>query len=541
MVLGESLAQTGELRLVNELQRPPDTLYPPGFPAVIAFWLKATGQAPGGVVIWVKLTQLLLLLVSLPLMVRLFERARLSRPYVAAALIAAAISPALIGYTNEVMSEIPFLLLCLGAIALVERKASAPDGELPAAGGDADGQDSEVADVSGVPDAVATNSEHAVGPALRIFSLAFAVGAFLVRTAALPLFLVQIVWFWKRYGWKWGAAALGVMLVCMGGWQMRNKRIIAHAPPGVHYSTYQDQFYLRDPMQPGAGRIRLRSFDLVERAVSGAATYTGMISRAYLNSMSVGTPWFWVFYTVAVPFTVLVLIGFLIGLRRGLWLSGAFTALFWFFTIMWPWRSGRFLVPLVPFFLLYASLGAEWSLDQLRKYGGQRAAQAVGVAAALVYVAYCGHVQANAIAAERKVTGSAYPLGRNKEEGGFYSACAWLKRNGDPGVVVMGRPAYLLHLYSGHPTTQLEPTIKPRGLEGYAVSHKVRYIVFDVWYWAHSGNYLNPYLAVYGDRWDKVWEDRLGSGVTVWRRRDAPLSPPAIPERKPGRAAGAVL
>src|SRR5690242_19397865 len=37
MVLGESLAQTGDLRLLNQESRPLDTLYPPGFPAIIAF------------------------------------------------------------------------------------------------------------------------------------------------------------------------------------------------------------------------------------------------------------------------------------------------------------------------------------------------------------------------------------------------------------------------------------------------------------------------------------------------------------------------
>lgn len=504
MVLGESLAQTGELRLINDIQRPPDTLYPPAFPALIACWLKATGRDPGGVVLPVKLTQAALLVAMFPLLYGLLEKAGLRFRYRAATLLAAAISPALIGYANEVMSEIPFLLLCLASVVLVERdtqRAGEDDAPLPAW--------------------------------KRSVSLACAALAFLVRTAALPLFLVQCVWFWRRFGWKWGVAALAVMLLCVGGWQIRNRRIIRNAPPGVHYQTYQDQFYLRDPMTPNAGRIRLRSLDLVERAVSGAATYTGMISRAYLNSMSVGTPWLVVFYVVAIPFTLLVFIGFALGWQRGLRLSGAFTALFWCFTILWPWRSARFLVPLLPFLLLYGFLGVEWVGKRLEKAGGARLTKALGSAGAFLLFTYCAHVQFTAIRTEHKVTAQGYTLGRNKEEGGFYAACDWLKQNGEPGAVVMGRPAYLLHLYTLHPTTQLEPTEKPRGLEAYLVPRRVQYIVEDVWSWAHSVRYLAPYFGVYGDKWKVVWTDPLGSDAKVWQRVETPAAPSATPAQAP--------
>src|ERR1051326_3496202 len=89
MVLGESLAKTGDLRLINDVRQLRDTLYVPGFPLIIAFWLKVTGRDPGGVVLLVKLTQLLLLLGTLPLLYSLLKRARLAFPYIAAALLTA--------------------------------------------------------------------------------------------------------------------------------------------------------------------------------------------------------------------------------------------------------------------------------------------------------------------------------------------------------------------------------------------------------------------------------------------------------------------
>jgi hypothetical protein len=503
MVLGESLAQTGDLRLLNDVHRPLDTLYPPGFPAIIAFWMLVTGRAPGGVVVLVKFTQVLLLIGTLPLLAWLLERARLSSPYIAAALLTAALCPALISYANEVMSEIPMVFLCLASIVLVERMARTL-------------QDRE-------PD---KDSAEPMPPAWqRGLALLCAAGAYLVRSAAIALLLAQVVWFWRRFGWRWGVAALVVMLLVAGGWQRRNQHIVRSHPKG-HYQSYLDQFTLRDPMNPNAGRIPLNAIGLLGRARRGVPAYIGMIPRAMLNSMSTGTPWIGLFYLVAVPMTLLILYGFMLGWQRGLTLSGGFSAFFWFCSAMWPWRDARFLVPLVPFFLLYLFLAVETISHWLESTVGAREARLLQGACALPLLIYFAHVHVRAILQERKVTAPGYALGRNREEGGFYAACAWLQQNGTSGAVVMGRPAYLLHLYSGHPTTQIEPNDHPRVQErAYIQPNHVGYIVQDAWWWAKSDRYLGPYLHAYADRWQLVWQDPRGSGVRVWQRVSMPLAP----------------
>ncbi|HZO87691.1 MAG TPA: hypothetical protein VFB38_05070 [Chthonomonadaceae bacterium] len=583
MVLGESLAKTGDLRLLNDARRPLDTLYPPGFPALIAFWLLATGREPGGVVLLVKLTQVALLIAALPLLSVLLERARLPFAYRAAALLTAALCPALIAFANEVMSEIPFLFLCLASVVLIEdggkranefaatkarshptaTKDLTPDPS--PSKGEGSGSPSRLfgsalstlipgpspskgegpAEAGALP-SLARNELVGKGdgglgtrwvrPAL---SLLYAAAAFLVRTAAVALLLVEIVWLWRRYGWKWGVAALLVALAVVGGWQLRNRRIILRHPE-IRYSTYADQFFLRDPMRPGAGRIDFTAHDLASRAYHGMSAYTGMIPRALLNSMSLGTPWFYLFYLVAVPLTLLILIGFGEGWRRGLILSGAFTALFWLFAAMWPWRNPRFLIPLLPFFILYLYLGVERASHWLQKQSGTlptRLAQGVG---ALLLLAYFGHVHAAAIRAERSVTTHGYALGRTPEEGGFYAACDWLRRNAPFNAVVMGRPQYLVHLYSGHPTVQIEPAEKPRAQAWYVRRGRVRYILEDAWDWAHSHTYLDPYLREYASQWRLAWQDPRGSGVCVWEWVEAP-APPAHSTDKAGFPEARVL
>lgn len=508
MVLGESLAQNGELRLINDVHRQRDTLYPPGFPLLIAFWLRVTGHGPGDVVLPVKATQLLLLLLTLPLLLSLLEKAGLPLRYRAACLVVYAVSPAVLQYANEVMSEAPTLFLCLLSVALVERPARpVPEDML---------------------EATVQPMTDTLGPVWkRLLALLCAVATYMVRSAGAALIIAQIVWFWRRFGWRWGLLAAIVGLGVVGGWQVRTRHIVKSAPPGVHYATYNDQFWLRDPMDPKAGRIPRSPLGLASRVRSGVPTYLGMIPRSYTNSMSVGSPWLLVFYVVAVPFTLLALLGFLEAWQRGLELSAGFGALFWTFTALWPWRSERFLVPLLPFTLLFVFLAARAYGDLLEEMRGRRATRAAQAFFCGLLILYSLHVQIMGIQRERKQTTHAYALGRYPEEGGFYAACAWLKQNTDPKSIVMGKPAYLLHLYSGHPTTQIEPNVHPNVQEKMVVTQGARYLLFDTWSWGAltTKKILTPYLRVYSDRWKLAWRDPAGSGVTLWERANAPATP----------------
>jgi hypothetical protein len=496
MVLGESLAKTGDLRLLNEARHPRDTLYPPGFPAMIALWIRVTGRDPGGVVLLVKATQIVLMIGMLPLLTLLLKRARLSRPALIAALLTAALCPATAAYANEVMSETPFLLLLLAAIVLLERRA-----RLPKEG----------------------KKERPPARWKRLLALLCAAAAFLTRTAGIALLLTLIGWFWRRYGWRWGLLALLTTLVVVGGWQWRNQQIV-RSHPEIHYSTYLDQFSLRDPDDPHGGRIQLNAIGLLGRARRGLPIYIGMIPRTILYTMAPPhTLWLGLFYAAAIPLTLLTLLGFMEGWRRGLYLSGVFSALFWLFAAMWPWHSARFLFPLAPFILMYLYLGIEVFANGLQRRAGLRLTRVVLAALGALLLAHFARVDYVVIPPERRPALPGYALGRNRPEGGFYAACAWLQQNAPPDTLVMGRPAYLLHLYSGHPTTQIEPTDSPRVQEkAYIVPRHVRYLVEDAWPWSHTGRYLSPYLRDYAAKWRLAWQDPLGSNVRVWERLPAP-------------------
>ena len=518
MVLGKSLARTGDLRLLNDVRQPLDTLYPPGFPAIIAFWMRITGRDAIGVILPVKLTLLALLLSTLPMLYALLNRARLPNRYVAAGLLIAATCPALISYANEVMSEMPLLFLCLASVVAVEGTGNRGQGTEEKKRREEKTEDEEPSTLNPQP---STRNSCSLFPVPC--SLACAAAAFLMRTSGIALLLAQTVWFWKRFGWKWGVAALLVMLVVVGCWLKRNSHI-TKAHPEIRYSSYVDQFTLRNPMQADAGRIPLNARGLLSRMKFGLPTYIGLIPRTPLYMMAPPrTGWLALFYTIAVPLTLLMFVGIREAWKRGLKLSVGFALLFWFVAAMWPWQNARFLVPLIPFMILFLMLGVYVTSEWLRKRFNTRtvyAAQFIGAAALLVYFA---NVHLRVIRQEHRPTLPGYAFGRNRDEAGFYAACAWLRQNSDPREIVMGKPQYLLHLYAGNLTAQLEPTTSARAQEkAYIAPQHVRYLLQDSWQWGvpPSRKIFDNYLREYGDRWQPVWTDPNGSGARIWRRKE---------------------
>jgi hypothetical protein len=356
-----------------------------------------------------------------------------------------------------------------------------------------------------------------------LLALVCAVGAFLVRTSGIALLLVQVAWYWKRFGWKWGALAALTLLVSVGGWQGRNRQI-AKAHPEVRYSSYIEQFTIRDPEKLNSGRIRLNARGLLSRMRSGFPVYIGMIPRAVLHMMGLpGTVWPILFYLVAIPLTLLMFLGLADTWRRGLWLSAGFSAVFWFVAAMWPWKSARFLVPLVPFMLLFAFVGLEQAAVWGERRIGRQGVRILKAMGAVLMLLYYGEVHYRVIGQERKPVLRGYALGRNRPEAGFYAACDWLRAHVPADQLVMGKPPYLLHLYSGCNTTQVEPNSDAGNIErGYMVRKHVRYLVMDAWTFGfQTKKLLAAYLRLYGDRWTVVWEDPLGSGVRILQRRDA--------------------
>jgi len=533
MVLGESLAQTGDLRLINDVRHLRDTLYVPGFPLLIACWLKATGSAPGAVVLPVKATLLILQLGTLPLFLVLLQRARLRQTTIVCAMFAYALCPAMVAYSNEVMSEMLLLFLCLASIVLATRPLAPSSGartQIPNLEG-TDAAPRPAGDSPPAPNAAGAEEPPDPTPEPRppTFSappavylagaLVCACLAYYVRAAGAILLLSLIVWFCYKRQWLWGTIGLVMALLVVGTWQLRTSRIIASDPPNTPHDTYMKQFTLKNPDDPNAGRIQMNALGIASRIKRCFPPNIGNIPRAVLFSM--GAPksiWQYLFFVVAVPFTLLALAGWALAWRKQLYLICGFSALFWVFIALWPWLNPRFLVPLIPYILLYVFIAAEALYDAVKPNMPDVAIRTIfGVYLALMFL-YYARVYSVVIPREHRGALTGYSLGRTKDEAGFYAAANWL-RGREPDTVVMARPTYLMHLYSGHPTTQIEPSMNAKAQElAYMLPNHVRYLVADKWSWSHTDRYVGNYLSIYGKEWTLVWTDPLGSGVTIYRR-----------------------
>jgi len=281
------------------------------------------------------------------------------------------------------------------------------------------------------------------------------------------------------------------------------------------------QFTLKDPEKADAGRIQLNALGIASRIKRCFPPNIGNIPRAVLYSMNAkGSGWQWLFFVIAVPFTVLALYGWICAFRRKQYLLFGFSALFWIFVAMWPWLNPRFLVPLIPYILLFVFLAADEIDGHLAAIATPAARTVIGGLLLSLLLIYYARVHFTVIPREHAAPVSGYALGRTKDEAGFYAAAAWL-RDREPDRIVMARPAYLMHLYSGHPTTQIEPAARPRLQEiAYILPNHVAYLVIDRWPWSHTDHYLGPYLKEYAAHWTLVWTDPGISGVRVFRRND---------------------
>jgi hypothetical protein len=350
-------------------------------------------------------------------------------------------------------------------------------------------------------------------------SLVCACLAYYVRAAGAILLLSLVVWFCYRRQWGWGAVGLAMALLVVGSWQIRTSRIIASDPPNTPHDTYMKQFSLKNPDDPNGGRIQMNARGIASRIKRCFPPNIGNIPRAVLFSMGQpNTVWQRVFFVIAAPFAILALSGWILAWRKQLYLICGFSAVFWVFIALWPWLNPRFLVPLIPYIILYVFISAEALFDTLAaKLPAQAVRTVFGVSLALLFV-YYGRVYAIVIPREHRGALPGYSLGRTRDEAGFYAAASWL-RGREPDSVVMARPTYLMHLYSGHPTTQIEPSMNAKAQElAYMVPNHVRYLVADKWSWSHTDRYIGNYLSVYGSSWTLVWTDPLGSGVTIYRR-----------------------
>ena len=211
-----------------------------------------------------------------------------------------------------------------------------------------------------------------------------AAAAVLIRSAGVCLVLAAALWLVKEQRWKRAASFTALVAVCLLPWMLYSR---AHAPTlqqrashgGAVVYGYTDQFWMRWAGSPAFGRITAADLparigtnlvDVFGRDVGGmlvpalfrGATESGeevvaLGGRAGLSAASMGGAT----ETMAISFFLsgIALLGYFIRVREPVTVAEILVPISLAMTLLWPFWSFRFVLPLVPFLYVYLIAGLQ--------------------------------------------------------------------------------------------------------------------------------------------------------------------------------------
>lgn len=485
MILGESLRSGAGYLDLHLPATPVHTKYPPLYPALIAVlgWL--------GDLQLFKIASLALTTGAVAL-TGLLARSRVGAgtALVAAGLVA--VNPVLLDYSHWVLSEAPFTLLVLvtlwAAVRTADARGTTPPGDRyrPA------------------PDRLA---------ALAVPVLA--AGAFLTRTAGLPLLAAVVLAPALRRHWRRAGGALVVAAAAAGGWALFQGLA---APDRARYVT---EFLMVNPYEPSAGTVDLAG--LLRRTAGNFWRYVAEVLPGSLTGARESGGAVSVLGGLAVA--GLAAAGWVRRCLREVGVAELFLFLYLGLISAWPsvWVDRRFLLPALPLILLYALSAARAAGAGLAARGGGRpgAAARVGTGLLGVAVAIPGLVHAAGAAPERLRCLAGWRTGSPcviPAQANFYAAARWADRHVPPDAVVANRKPRIFYWISGrkgdvYPYSS-EPSVVISGLEEMGAD----YVVVD----ALSGTtvrYLVPAVEAHPSRFEVLHrEENPSTWVLRFRR-----------------------
>lgn len=477
VVLAQALARGDGYRMINEPHAPPMSLYPPGYPLLLAVALHLAGAVdnPMDGIGALKLVSALFYLGTLPLVYILVRRRH--SPLLALLVSAlTAASPSVLSLAGDVLSEMPFVFFGLLSLLLVEKY-----------------------------------EETAQPLWLLGCGLALA-GAYYMRTAALallaalPLYLVI-----KR---KVGAGlALGVLVGLLAlPWLVRSS---GPQPPETPFfaRNYLSQVMAAAPYSDALATLP----QLAGRLAGNSLDYAGDILPAvllpHLDRLPLSALW-------AALLAVLVVLGFLLEMRRGLRASEVAVAAYWVSLSLFVWVLGfRYVILLAPFAFLYLLQGVGRLSRGLRRISHRLPATLV-VALALGLTVSALAVDARRSERNLRLTRHqtlAQANAGDPEWAHYLQAVEWINGHTAPDAVVLGRKPELIYLLAGRQSVDYPYLPDSRLLLKVVEDNGVDYVVQDGFTWTRTtATYLTPAMQGAASSFAQAYETAPPT-MRVWR------------------------
>jgi hypothetical protein len=443
LVLGQGLVQGAGYVWANSPERAPHNRYPPGYPLLLAGTMLATGTRDQALaaILPAKLVTAASHVAAMAL-VWLLARRRLPGGWAVAAVAAYAFNPFAIRFAVQIMSDVPYILALLGALVWAE--------------------------------AAPTRRPVPLRHWLALGAL-LALGAY-VRTIGDVAAVGVIAWAWWRAGRRAALAAAATFLACMipgwlrdltlsGGWRYAQELLAAqYQDPSAGVLT--PAALLRRALDNGAFIIEKPGvFGAAGFVLGGAAAAVTLLGYWRCLRLAGGAAeW------VAVPLVLAVLV--------------------------WPIKTGRYLLPVVPLAGIYAIAGglavAGWLAARQARRGAVSHASVrlpwrgvLGATVAGIIAFEAAYATREAMANVRALAGMA----DGQDAPGYYrqrpdwahylQAAEWLRANAGPHDVAMARRHFALYVYSGHLTDKYRYDVTPDELDYLFSGTQRKFIVED--------------------------------------------------------------
>ena len=407
--LGRSLAEGHGLSETIEGEPIPHTKYPFGFPILLAI---VHILFPGNLIA-LKGLVVLLYAISIPLIYLLIRRF-VSSPMALGVSALCLVSPLLLDYSHQIMSEIPFLLFSLIALLLLHRAHN-------------DSSTKVTKDTKGGKSFLFRVSLCSSWIFLAIIAI---IAAYYIRSAGIILVATGIIFFALHKKWKEaGLIAAGSLLLALP-WQIRNASLGG--------TPYIQQLLSINPYRPEEGMLTLTT--LTERILANLELYGLKIIPYILLPSSIDTHYF-----VGAVFSALILYGLIAGLLKRHLLIVYLTC-YLILYILWPyvWSDTRFLVPAIPIFF-YAILTSMDELLHLLARALKKTASRVGIVFFFLFLLGSNIYETDNLA---EYTGQLSPEWSN-----YFIAAEWIKDNTEPDAKIACRKPYLLNAIASRKAT----------------------------------------------------------------------------------------
>ena len=459
MILGQSLVTGRGYRMISDPRSPEMSLYPPGYPLLLAGVLAATGTAGNllAAVLPLKLLSLALYLGATAVAYGMLRR----RSVITATMtmILVVVSPHILHFATEVSTEIPYLFLSLCCLWLIESYQRRP---------------SVQALLCVAASLVLTFYVRSVA---LVVAVAFALHLCVERKARHALLLLVVVG----------------MLVAP--WFIRSSLLPSTGTSIGLGRGYFSLYFSSDPYSTErAGllawvtrlfqNLRIYALDIVP-----AVLFPHVLSAAALGPAAP--------QILGGAMSALVMLGFILEARRG-HATEWYVVLFFASCVAYPWAQSRLMVPVIAFSVFYFVTGVGFALQWvLRRSRGQAREYALPLVCSVLLLSML-RVDVRSVQTNLR-SGLGHSLTEHyagdSEWSNYLRAIEWIAADSPQLAVVMCRKADLLYLLTGHQALEY-----PYSADGIELMHSVQdnhvaYVIEDAFTWTRTTpQYLRPAL-----------------------------------------------